>query len=146
MEKGQRLRMTETELAGLRALVADDNPINLQIIDSFLRRLGLTTTLVENGRQAVDQWAPGRFDILCLDIAMPELSGLEALRQIQRRAQTAGARVTPALAITANALPAQVSEYLAVGFDGCIAKPVRRVQIGEEIQRVLGRDAATAAE
>lgn len=138
--------MTETELSGLRALVADDNPINLQIIDSFLRRLGLTTTLVENGRQAVEAWAPGRFDILCLDIAMPEVNGLEAMRQIRNRALSTGARVTPSLAITANALPAQVSEYLASGFDGCIAKPVRRVQIGEEILRVLGRGAVAAAE
>lgn len=137
--------MIETELSGLRALVADDNPINLQIIDSFLRRLGVTTTLVENGRQAVETWAPGRFDILCLDIAMPELSGLDALRQIRQRAQSTGARATPALAITANALPAQVTEYLASGFDGCIAKPVRRVQIGEEILRVLGRGAVAAA-
>ena len=138
--------MTETALSGLRALVADDNPINLQIIDSFLRRLGLTTTLVENGRQAVEQWSPDRFDILCLDIAMPELSGIEALRQIRQRAQATGSRITPSLAVTANALPGQVADYLASGFDGCIAKPVRRVQIGDEIRRVLRRGAATAAE
>lgn len=136
--------MNETNLTGLRALVADDNPINLQIIDSFLRRLGLATTLVENGRQAVEAWAPGRFDILCLDIAMPELSGLEAFRAIQVRAQGANGKMTPALAITANALPGQVVEYRAAGFDGCIAKPVRRLQIGEEIARVLGRSAAAA--
>lgn len=138
--------MTDTNLTGLRALVADDNPINLQIIDSFLRRLGLATTLVENGRQAVEAWGPGRFDILCLDIAMPELSGIEALRAIQARARSGNGAMTPALAITANALPAQVEEYHAAGFDGCIAKPVRRLQIGEEIARVLGRSPAAAAE
>ena len=136
--------MTETTLAGLRALVADDNPINLQIIDSFLRRLGLTTTLVENGRHAVEAWAPGRFDILCLDIAMPELSGIEVLHDLRQRARNSGTVLTPAVAITANALPAQVSEYIAAGFDGCIAKPVRRLQIGEEIARLLGRHMAQA--
>lgn len=133
--------MTETDLAGLRALVADDNPINLQIIDSFLRRLGLQTTMVENGRQAVEAWAPGRFDILCLDIAMPELDGLAALRAIQTRARSMGAAVPPAVAVTANAMPHQVTEYLASGFDGCIAKPVRRAQIGEEFARVLRKGA-----
>lgn len=131
--------MTQTDLTGLRALVADDNPINLQIIDSFLRRLGLQTTLVENGRQAVEAWAPGRFDILCLDIAMPEMDGTTALQTIRNRARASGTQMTPAVAITANALPQQMSEYLAAGFDGCIAKPVRRTQIGEEFTRILHR-------
>jgi CheY-like chemotaxis protein len=139
---GQGPNMTETNLAGLRALVADDNPINLQIIDSFLRRLGVTTTLVENGRQAVEAWAPGRFDILCLDIAMPELSGTEVLHDLRQRARNSGTALPPAVAITARALPAQVAEYLAAGFDGCIAKPVRRLQIGDEIARLLGRQIA----
>ena len=137
--------MTETDLTGLRALVADDNPINLQIIDSFLRRLGLTTTLVEDGRQAVNAWAPGRFDVLCLDIAMPELTGIEVLRDIRQRARATGTPIPPAVAITANAMPAQMAEYLTSGFDGCIAKPVRRLQIGQELARLLGRT-ATAAE
>lgn len=131
--------MTQTDLTGLRALVADDNPINLQIIDSFLRRLGLQTTLVENGRQAVEAWAPGRFDILCLDIAMPEMDGTTALQTIRNRARASSTQMTPAVAITANALPQQMSEYLAAGFDGCIAKPVRRTQIGEEFTRILHR-------
>lgn len=138
--------MTERTLAGKRALVADDNPINLQIIDSFLRRLGLTTTMVENGRQAAEAWAPGRFDILCLDIGMPELSGIEVLHDIRLRAQKSGSPMPPAVAITANALAPQISEYLAAGFDGCIAKPVRRMQIGEELARLLGTGKATAAE
>ena len=145
MTTAQGQTMTEINLAGFRALVADDNPINLQIIDSFLRRLGLTTTLVENGRQAVNAWAPGRFDILCLDISMPELTGIEVLRDIRQRSSASGSPMPPVVAITANALPAQVSEYLAAGFDGCIAKPVRRMQIGEELSRLLGRS-ATAAE
>lgn len=145
MTTAQGLTMTETNLAGFRALVADDNPINLQIIDSFLRRLGLATTLVENGRQAVNAWAPGRFDILCLDISMPELTGIEVLRDIRQRAKASGSPMPPVVAITANAMPAQVSEYLAAGFDGCIAKPVRRLQIGEELSRLLGRSAAPAA-
>jgi len=136
--------MTDTDLTGLRALVADDNPINLQIIDSFLRRLGVVTTLVENGRQAVEAWAPGRFDILCLDIAMPELSGVEVLNDLRQRANKAGSTLPPAVAITANAMPPQVTEYLAAGFVGCIAKPVRRLQIGEEIMRLLARPVAAA--
>jgi CheY-like chemotaxis protein len=125
--------MTDAPLAGLRALVADDNPINLQIIDTFLKRLGLVPHLVEDGRQAVDAWAPGRFDVLCFDIAMPELDGIDALGQIQSRASALVAPMTPALAITANAQPHQLQSYLAAGFDDHLAKPVSRAELARAI-------------
>lgn len=125
--------MTDAPLTGLRALVADDNPINLQIIDTFLKRLGLVPHLVEDGRQAVDAWAPGRFDVLCFDIAMPELDGIDALGQIQSRASALVAPMTPALAITANAQPHQLQSYLAAGFDDHLAKPVSRAELARAI-------------
>ncbi len=125
--------MTDAALAGLRALVADDSPINLQIIDTFLKRLGLEPHLVEDGRQAVDAWAPGRFDILCFDIAMPELDGLGALEQIQTRARALVVSMTPALAITANAQPHQVQSYRDAGFDDHLAKPVSRADLARAI-------------
>jgi CheY-like chemotaxis protein len=134
--------MTTAPLAGLRALVADDNPINLQIIETFLKRLGLVPHLVEDGRQAVDAWAPGRFDILCFDIAMPELDGIGALQQIQARARAMVAPMTPALAITANAQPHQLQSYLAAGFDDNIAKPVSRAELARAITGAIARTTA----
>lgn len=125
--------MTDTPLAGLRALVADDNPINLQIIDTFLKRLGLVPHLVEDGRQAVDAWAPGQFDILCFDISMPELDGIGALGQIQSRARAMVVSMTPALAITANAQPHQLQSYHDAGFDDHLAKPVSRANLARAI-------------
>ena len=136
--------MTDTPLAGLRALVADDNPINLQIIDTFLKRLGLEPHLVEDGRQAVDAWAPGRFDILCFDIAMPELDGIGALGQIQTRARALVVPMTPSLAITANAQPHQVQSYRDAGFDDHLAKPVSRADLARAISGAI-RGAITGA-
>nr|WP_277818398.1 PAS domain S-box protein [Gemmobacter straminiformis] len=124
-------------LHGVRALVADDNPINLQIIDAFLKRMGIETLLVENGRQAVEAWAPGRFDILCFDIAMPEMDGITALREIRRLAENSGTVAPPAVAVTANAMAHQVDEYLASGFAAHLPKPVRRADLAARVAALV---------
>ena len=137
--------VTKADLSGLRALVADDNPINLQILDAFLRRLGMEVTLVENGRRAVEAWSPHRFDVLCLDIAMPELDGISALSEIRSRAAASNSPMPPAIAVTANAMAHQVQDYLAAGFDGHLAKPVRRSEIAREIARLVPQRAQNSA-
>ncbi len=125
--------------SGLRALVADDNLINLQIIDAFLRRLGVETVLVEDGRAAVDAFGAGRFDLLCLDIAMPELDGISALRAIRGKAEAAGCQPPPAIAITANAMSHQVAEYLQAGFAAHLAKPVRRAELARLVHELAAQ-------
>ncbi len=112
-------------LIGKRALVADDNPINLQILCAYLTRFGLSVTTAENGRQAVDLFRPDAFDLICLDISMPELDGVVALAEMDRIARKAAVARPPAVAITANAMPNHVQEYLAAGFDAHMAKPIR---------------------
>lgn len=113
-------------LNGKRALIADDNPINLQILHAYLTRCGLSVTMAENGQQAVDLFRPGAFDLICLDISMPELDGVAALAEIDRIARKAATARPPAVAITANAMPHHVQEYLAAGFEAHLAKPIRR--------------------
>lgn len=124
---------TLSTTGGLRVLLADDNPINLQILTSFLRRLGHIVTTAESGREAVDKWEPNQFDLLCFDISMPELDGIGALRQIEVRAKAARAPAPPALTITANAQPHQLESYLAAGFRANLPKPVRRVDLDQII-------------
>ena len=125
---------TATMAGGLRVLLADDNPINLQILTSFLRRLGHNVTTAETGREAVAKWEPNQFDLLCFDISMPELDGIAALKQIEVRAQAARAPAPPALTITANAQPHQLESYLAAGFKANLPKPVRRLDLDEIIK------------
>lgn len=113
-------------LAGKRALIADDNPINLQILEAFLMKLGIVVTSAENGRQAVDLFQRGAYDMLCLDISMPEMDGVTALAEIDRIARAGGGKRPPAVAVTANAMPQHVQEYLSAGFEAHLAKPIRR--------------------
>lgn len=131
-------------LTGKRALIADDNPVNLQILQAYLTKFGLAVTLAENGRQAVDLFRPGEFDLLCLDIAMPELDGLATLAEIDRIALAAGGRRPPAVAVTANAMPHHVEEYLAAGFEAHLAKPIRRDLTARTLAGlVVGQSSAT---
>ncbi|WP_103335457.1 response regulator [Pseudotabrizicola formosa] len=104
-------------------LVADDNRANRKLLEIMLSRLGARVTLAENGQAAVQAWAPGRFDLLLLDINMPGLTGIEVIVQVRAQERAAGLAPIPALAVSANARPEQVAAYLAAGFDGCIAKP-----------------------
>ena len=124
-------------LSGLRALIADDNPINLQILAAFLGKLGVTSTAVENGRQAVEAFRPDAFDLICLDISMPELDGISALREIEKAARAAGRPRPPALAVTANAMLDQVEAYSEAGFDGHLPKPLRREAVAQALLAVL---------
>ncbi len=111
------------ELAGAPVLVADDNRANRKLLEVMLSRLGAEVTLAEDGRAAIEAWAPGRFSLLLLDINMPSLTGTEVIADIRRQEQAAGLAPVPAYAVSANARPEQVETYVAAGFDGCIAKP-----------------------
>lgn len=133
------------DLNGLRVLVADDNRTNRRILDGMLRGLGLEVTLVEDGKAAVAAFLPGAYDLLLLDIAMPDLDGTEALALIRGREGVTGAAPVPALAVTANAMQHQVDQYLAAGFCGHVAKPFRKAALAEAIARHAGARRAASA-
>ena len=130
--------MKKVDLQGLRVLVADDNMTNRRILDGMLRGLGLRVTMANDGRAALDAFRPGGYDILLLDIAMPDLDGIEALRRIRVCERAAGVASVPAIAVTANAMQHQVAEYLDAGFAGHVAKPFRKVALAEAIGRHVG--------
>lgn len=125
------------DLTNLRVLVADDNATNRKILATMLANLGVAVTLAENGQIALDSYRPGAFDLVLLDISMPVLDGLGALSAIRATERALEAPVTPALAVTANAMRHQVEEYLAAGFAGHIAKPFRRATL----ERILAEHA-----
>jgi CheY-like chemotaxis protein len=126
-------------LAGLRLLVADDNATNRKLLELMLQREGAVPTLVTDGHAAVGIWAPGRFDLLLLDIAMPGMDGVTALKAIRARAVMAGTAPPRAVAITANAMTHQVEGYLAAGFDAHVAKPFRREALIATLVRLSAR-------
>jgi CheY-like chemotaxis protein len=112
--------------AGLRVLAADDNEINRIVLSRFLETLDISATVVEGGREAIAAGAAGGFDAILLDISMPGIDGVEALAGIRAGEAARGAPPTPALAVTANAMAHQIEAYRAAGFDGHVAKPIRR--------------------
>jgi two-component system sensor histidine kinase/response regulator len=108
----------------LRVLVAEDNPTNQKLIETLLRQRGHQVTMVADGRGAVDRAADGSFDVILMDVQMPEMSGLEATAEIRGRERASGGHV-PIVALTASAMAGDREECLACGMDGYISKPLR---------------------
>ena len=123
-------------LRGLRALVADDNATNRLILKAMLGALGMHVTMTEDGARALEAWTPGAFDVLLLDISMPEMDGIAALAAIRARAARAGVPMIPAIAVTANAMKHQIEGYRTAGFEGYVGKPFRREDLADVLAQV----------
>ena len=124
-------------LAGVRILAADDNSTNRAVLEAMLSRRGADIVLVSDGKEAVDVFSAEKFDVVLLDIAMPVMDGLSALREIRELERKAGGRPLPIIAITANVMAHQISEYLTSGFDLCLAKPLDSAQLAFGIKSLL---------
>jgi CheY-like chemotaxis protein len=127
----------ETVRRRLRVLVADDNAINRMVTERMLQRSGHTVALAENGLQAMEMALAGRFDLVLMDVQMPEMDGLAATVAI-RRAETA-ARRTPIVGLTAHAFRGDRDRCLDAGMDDYVAKPVRREELEAAMARALRR-------
>ncbi len=126
----------------LRILAAEDNATNQKVLRAVMEPLGVDLHIVADGRQAVEAWRQGGFDLILMDIQMPVMDGVEAAREI-RAAETAGGGArTPILALTANALVHQVESYLAVGMDGHVSKPIELKRLYDAIETALTNAAA----
>ncbi|MFN3512569.1 MAG: ATP-binding protein [Phenylobacterium sp.] len=108
----------------LRVLVAEDNPTNQLVVTTILAAFGIEPLIAENGEAAVQAWEQGTFDLVFMDIQMPVLDGVSAVREIRRREAALGRPRTRIVALTAHAMPHQVAEYVAAGMDGHLAKPI----------------------
>ncbi|MBO9716078.1 MAG: response regulator [Pseudoxanthomonas sp.] len=123
-----------------RILVAEDHPVNRAIIGFQLQHLGYAATLVEDGRQALDALALGRYDLLLTDCRMPVLDGLALARAIRDGEGEAG-RHLPIVALSGTASQASQHACRAAGMDGYLAKPVRVAELQHELARHLAADA-----
>lgn len=124
-------------LEGLRLLLAEDNATNRRVVEAMLAGTGAALVMVPDGRAAVEAAlaaGPG-FDLLLMDVSMPELDGPGALRRIRQGLAAEGRPAPPALVLTANAMTHQIAEYLAEGFVAHLGKPVRRADLVAAIQR-----------
>jgi signal transduction histidine kinase/AmiR/NasT family two-component response regulator len=132
--------------AGLSVLAAEDNVTNQQVLRTLLALAGITPTLVENGREALAAWERQGWDVVLMDIQMPEMNGIEATRAIRLREMETGRPRTPIVAVTANAMTHQVVEYEAAGMDGVVAKPIDLANLLNAMEQALAQASAIAAE
>lgn len=119
-----------------RALVAEDNEVNRILVEALLRNRGWTSKSVATGRATVAAVAAERFDLVLMDLHMPDLDGLEATRRIRAHEDELGLARVPILALTADALPGTRSRCLEAGMDDYLAKPLDVGQFDALLSRI----------
>ncbi|MBN2021240.1 MAG: response regulator [Pirellulales bacterium] len=130
----------------LRVLVADDSPVNQEVAAGLLQLRGHAVETVDNGRQAVEAFRARQYDLLLMDVEMPEMDGLAATIAIREMERDAPSR-TPIVAMTAHVLKGFQDRCLAVGMDGYICKPIRPdelFQVVEAVTTAAGQPRSTA--
>jgi CheY-like chemotaxis protein/HPt (histidine-containing phosphotransfer) domain-containing protein len=120
----------------LRILVAEDNEFNAQHLRQFLASRGHSVHLARDGHEALDLSAGGVFDLLLLDIHMPELDGFHVVRALRAREQAAGGHL-PVIALTARSRAEDRRQCLAAGMDDYVSKPIRTADLLAAIDRVV---------
>jgi len=135
----------DVQQRSVRVLAAEDNLVNQKVLKAIVEPMDVELVIVGDGRAAVEAWRDGGFDVILMDIQMPVMDGIAAAKAIREAERTGQLVRTPILALTANALVHQVEEYLAVGMDGHVAKPIEISKLYDALNRVLGDPAETAA-
>jgi CheY-like chemotaxis protein/HPt (histidine-containing phosphotransfer) domain-containing protein len=122
-------------MAPCRVLLVEDNPVNQRLALTLLRRMGHDAALATNGREAIAAAGAG-FDVILMDIQMPEVDGVEATKRI-RAAERDSGRHTPIIAMTAHAMAGAREEYLAAGMDDYVVKPIDPQRLRAAIHRAV---------
>jgi signal transduction histidine kinase/ActR/RegA family two-component response regulator len=136
-----RVNAGASEVGSLSILLAEDNPVNRKLAVRLVQKWGHRIVEVVNGRQAVDRLDSEHFDLVLMDISMPEMDGLEATALI--RLKEGAERHTPIIAMTAHALVGDREMCLKAGMDGYVSKPIKPDDLQAEIQAVMARDLST---
>ena len=128
----------------LRILIAEDNPVNQRVALGLLKQIGYTATLTNDGAEAVRALEAAEYDVVLMDIQMPEMDGLEATREIRRRWPD-GPRRPYIIAMTANAMTGDREKCLDAGMDEYISKPVKANRLKSALEQCCELRAAVAA-
>ena len=131
-------RASSAETAGVggprRILLVEDNPVNQKLSLAVLSKLGHQTVLARTGIEALAKWKEDNFDMIFMDVQMPEMDGMETARFIRSQEQATGAHV-PIIALTAHAMAGDREQCLQAGMDDYISKPVSTKSISDAIAR-----------
>ncbi len=127
-----------------KVLLVDDEPINQKVGVAILKKFGIESGLADNGREAVRMIEEDHYDLVLMDIQMPEMNGFDATEAIRQRELLNGFSRLPIIAMTANVAESTRERCLAVGMDDFIAKPIKADTMMERLQPWLGRFAANS--
>jgi signal transduction histidine kinase/DNA-binding response OmpR family regulator/HPt (histidine-containing phosphotransfer) domain-containing protein len=129
---------------GFRILLAEDNAVNQEVAQQMLQKRGHTVTIASNGREALKLVAQSEFDLILMDIQMPEMDGFQATAAI-REMEKKGSRRTPIVAMTAHAMKGDRERCLESGMDGYVSKPVQSKMLYETIENIRATGTAVGA-
>jgi CheY-like chemotaxis protein len=121
----------------LHVLVAEDNPINQMMATRILKGLGHTGVVVDDGAKALRCAEQFKFDLVLMDVMMPNMDGLAALAALRERERSSGGVRLPVFMATGHNLPGDRERLLQAGADGYVAKPICAESLRAEIERVL---------
>jgi CheY-like chemotaxis protein len=120
------------EGAGLRILLAEDNLFNQQIAALTLQKNGYVVDIATSGRQTIEKWMDGHYDLILMDVEMPDIDGLEATAAIRRMEKQRGGHI-PIFAVSAHRRDSYMDKCIAAGMDDYIAKPIKPEDLAEKI-------------
>ena len=125
-----------------RVLLVEDTPINQTLETILLTRMGYEVSIANNGIEAIEACTASSFDLILMDIQMPEMGGIEATQAIRAMEQNQQMQRTPIIAVTANALKGDRERYMDSGMDGYVSKPIAVEALRSEIKRLLPQRSA----
>jgi len=130
------------EIYTLKALIAEDNPINQKLLQTTLKSLGIESDLANNGLEAFNKYTinPEKYDVIFMDVQMPVMDGIEATQEILEFEQEEEIEHTPIIAVTANVLKGDRERFLGAGMDEYISKPISKDALLKILERVAHGD------
>ncbi|HIJ37564.1 MAG TPA: response regulator [Rhodospirillaceae bacterium] len=133
----------QATIAPLHILLAEDNPVGQQVVTLMLEKSGHKVVIAENGFRAVRYAEKARFDLILMDVQMPEIDGIQATKMI--RALPAPFGSVPIIALTANAFQTDIDGYFAAGMDGHVSKPIDFALLNDYLRKYVGSAQAATA-
>jgi CheY-like chemotaxis protein len=124
----------------LRVLLAEDNPVNQRLAVRLLEKQGHAVVIVGDGRQALAALEADTFDVVLMDVQMPEMDGVAATTALRQREQASGAHI-PVLAMTAYAMKGDRERCLEAGMDGYLSKPIQPSELWQALAEIAARSA-----
>jgi two-component system, sensor histidine kinase and response regulator len=125
------------QLLDCHILVAEDNRVNQRVIEVMLNKLGCKADLARNGKEAINMWQSGSYDVVLMDCQMPEMDGYQASAAIRRAERQSGRSKTPIVALTANAMAGDRETCLVAGMDDHLSKPVSLEALRDALDRCM---------